>query len=61
MYVCNCNGIREREVHQAALEGADRACEVFQRQGCKAQCGRCVQEMQTFLNNVRNNVALAAE
>lgn len=61
MYVCNCNGIREREVHQAALEGADHACEVFLRQGCKAQCGRCVQEMQTFLNNVRTNVALAAE
>jgi bacterioferritin-associated ferredoxin len=61
MYVCNCNGIRERQVRHAAQSGAKRACEVFQQNKCAAKCGRCIEEMQVFLNSARNNYAIAAE
>ena len=61
MYVCNCNGIRERQVLEAAERGAQRSCEVFIHNRCAAKCGRCVEEMQAFLSNIRNNHAMAAE
>ncbi|HEY2048410.1 MAG TPA: (2Fe-2S)-binding protein, partial [Caulobacteraceae bacterium] len=34
MYVCNCNGIRERDVDAAISAGAKRPAEVFRR--CQA-------------------------
>ncbi len=61
MYVCNCNGIREHQVLEAAECGARRSCEVFMKNGCAAKCGRCVEEMQAFLTNISNNYAIAAE
>ncbi|MBW8860747.1 MAG: (2Fe-2S)-binding protein [Caulobacter sp.] len=36
MYVCNCNGIREREVRAAIDAGATRPAEVFRHKGCQA-------------------------
>jgi bacterioferritin-associated ferredoxin len=61
MYVCNCNGIRERDVLAAADDGAMHPSEVFLRQGCRAQCGRCVEEMRAFLTCNSNKHAHAAE
>lgn len=61
MYVCNCNGIRERDLHQAAEDGAEHPAQVFRRHGCMAKCGRCVQEMQSFLQSASNKTAIAAE
>jgi bacterioferritin-associated ferredoxin len=61
MYVCNCNAIRERDVLSAIEDGASHPAHVFQSQGCRAQCGRCIEEMQTFLTSVSKKMALAAE
>ncbi len=61
MYVCNCNGISERKVLEAVECGARRPCDVFKQNQCAAKCGRCVEEMRTFLTNVSNNYAIAAE
>jgi bacterioferritin-associated ferredoxin len=61
MYVCNCNGIRERDVLEAAEQGATHPGHVFAKQGCRAQCGRCVEEMRLFLTSVSNKIACAAE
>jgi bacterioferritin-associated ferredoxin len=61
MYVCNCNGIRERQVLQAVESGAQQPCEIFLQHGCAAKCGRCIEEMRVFLTNSRNNYAIAAE
>jgi len=46
LYVCNCNGIREREVRAAIEAGATRPAEVFRHKGCQAQCAKCVCEMR---------------
>jgi bacterioferritin-associated ferredoxin len=61
MYVCNCNGIRERQVLQAVEAGARRPCDVFKQNNCAAKCGRCVEEMRVFLRDNRNEYALAAQ
>lgn len=61
MYVCNCNGIRERDVDAAIADGAAHPAEVFHRHGCRAHCGRCVCEMQDRIQSSRNAFAIAAE
>jgi bacterioferritin-associated ferredoxin len=61
MYVCNCNGLRERDVNRAAESGARHPAQVFQAHGCRVQCGRCVQEMRAFLTSNSDKLALAAE
>jgi bacterioferritin-associated ferredoxin len=45
MFVCNCNGIRCREVEEAIRSGARTPQAVHRRHGCKAQCGRCIPEI----------------
>ena len=49
MYVCNCNGIREREVRAAIASGASRPSEIFRACGQAPQCARCVCDMRQML------------
>ncbi len=41
MYVCNCNGITEREVKTAVASGAWRWKDVHTYYGCEPCCGKC--------------------
>lgn len=41
MYVCICNGIREKQVREAVNDGARTVGKVFKSQGCKADCAKC--------------------
>ena len=61
MYVCNCNGIRERQVRAAIEAGATRPAEVFRVHGCKVQCARCVCEMREMIDQSREALRYAAE
>ena len=45
MFVCNCNGIRCKQVDEAIKAGARRPAAVHAHHGCKAQCGRCLPEI----------------
>ena len=45
MFVCNCNGIRCKQVDEAIRAGARRPAAVHAHHGCKAQCGRCLPEI----------------
>ena len=45
MFVCNCNGIRCKQVDEAIRAGARRPQAVHAHHGCKAQCGRCLPEI----------------
>ena len=49
MYVCNCNGIREREVRAAIEQGASRPSEVFRSHGSAPQCAKCVCDMRGMI------------
>ncbi|MHC3126133.1 hypothetical protein OB03_01980 [Brevundimonas sp. GN22] len=61
MYVCNCNGIRARDVHFAIEAGAKRPKDIFASQGCKAQCAKCVCEMREMIHESEHAYAMAAE
>lgn len=61
MYVCNCNGLRRRDVAQAIDAGAQRPRDVFARHQCQAQCAKCVCEMREMIAETRQAFALAAE
>ena len=61
MYVCNCNGIREREVRAAIASGASRPAQIFKACSAHAQCARCVCDMRKLLDEERETLKYAAE
>ena len=61
MYVCNCNGIRERDVRQAIEQGATRPAHVFRHAGCQAECAKCVCDMRGMITEARETLRYAAE
>lgn len=61
MYVCNCNGIREREVRAAIAAGASRPAQIFKACDSQAQCARCVCDMRRMLDEEQQMMSFAAE
>ena len=61
MYVCNCNGLRQRDVALAIQAGAQRPREIFARNQCQAQCAKCVCEMRQMIQDASEPYAMAAE
>jgi bacterioferritin-associated ferredoxin len=45
MYVCNCNGVRERDADRAIAAGAMTPRAVLRACGVDPQCGRCLPEL----------------
>jgi bacterioferritin-associated ferredoxin len=61
VYVCNCNGIREREVRAVIDAGASWPADVFKAKACAPKCGRCVCDMRDMIEAARETLPLAAE
>ena len=61
MYVCNCNGIREREVRSAIEAGATRPVEIFKAADCTPRCARCVCDMRRMIDESAEALRYAAE
>ncbi len=61
VYVCNCNGLRQRDVAQAIESGACRPRDIFASHQCQAQCAKCVCEMRQMIQDSREAFAMAAE
>ena len=61
MYVCNCNGIRERDVHQAIEAGASKPADVFRHCQGVAQCAKCVCDMRCMIQASKEGLRIAAE
>jgi bacterioferritin-associated ferredoxin len=61
MYVCNCNGIREREVHAAIEAGASRPVDVFRHCQTQPQCAKCVCDMRRMIQGCEDALRHAAE
>jgi bacterioferritin-associated ferredoxin len=45
MYVCNCNGVKRREVDEAIRGGADDPEAVLGHFGLEPCCGRCLPDI----------------
>ena len=61
LYVCNCNGIRERDVRAAIDQGATRPVDVFRHADCKPQCAKCVCDMRCMIEEQAVAMKFAAE
>jgi bacterioferritin-associated ferredoxin len=61
MYVCNCNGIRERQVHEALEAGAERPAEVFRHCQAAPQCAKCVCDLHRMIRASKEAMLCAAE
>lgn len=61
MYVCNCNGIRERDVLKAIEAGASKPVEVFRHCQGAAQCAKCVCDMRRLIQDSTEALRIAAE
>ncbi|OYX40201.1 MULTISPECIES: bacterioferritin-associated ferredoxin [unclassified Sphingomonas] len=53
MVVCVCNAIREREVRQAARDGATSACAAYRALGRQPKCGQCVPFARSIIDQER--------
>ena len=61
VYVCNCNGIREREARAAIEAGAARPADIFRHCQSAARCAKCVCDMRRMIQERRSALAYAAE
>jgi len=59
MYVCICNGHRDRDIRDAARRGLKCAREIYRELGKPARCGRCL-ELATRLVEEVHSAAPAA-
>ncbi|KAA9013407.1 MULTISPECIES: (2Fe-2S)-binding protein [Sphingobium] len=49
MVVCVCNAIREKDVREAARNGADTPCSAYAQYGRRPKCGQCVPFARTLI------------
>ena len=61
MYVCNCNGLREREVRLILKNVIEEPAEVHRALGCEPRCGRCLKDIQRMRDQEMQAAATAAE
>ena len=58
MYVCICNALRDRELEAAAHDACASSstpmvADVFKRCGTRPQCGRCLPDVATMIDDAR--------
>ncbi len=61
MYVCNCNGIRERDARAAIQAGACSPSQIFRSRQCSPRCAKCVCDMRRMIEESRQALRFAAE
>ena len=50
MYVCICNAVTDKQIRRAAARGVDNIYELREHLGVAANCGSCVDQAQSILN-----------
>jgi bacterioferritin-associated ferredoxin len=61
VYVCNCNGIPERQVRAAIAAGADKPAQIFRRCQSAPRCAKCVCDMRRMIRESHEALRFAAE
>lgn len=42
MVVCICNAVREKDLREAARNGARSPAKAYRSLGCQVKCGQCI-------------------
>ena len=61
MYVCNCNGLRERDAKCAIEGGAQSPQHVHRVCGVKTQCGLCYDQLRQMIQESAKASAYSGE
>lgn len=61
MYVCNCNGIRERDARAAIAAGAIKPAAIFHHCQAAPRCAKCVCDMRRMIQASKETLRFAAE
>ena len=51
MYVCICNAFTCKDVKRLKSEGVEKSGQVYKKLGCKMQCGKCLDTIETLLKD----------
>ena len=54
MYVCLCQGIKERHVRRAVHDGAETVAGVYRCLGKRPECGQCANHMHSMICDLTN-------
>jgi bacterioferritin-associated ferredoxin len=54
MYICVCNGVTDRDIHEAVKQGAERMRDLRICLGVAGQCGVCACHAKMTLEKVRD-------
>ena len=49
MYVCICNGFTCKDVKKLRGAGVSKSGQVYKKLGCKMQCGKCLETIDSLL------------
>ena len=61
MYVCICQAVTERQIHQAVHAGARTLQDLRRELGVAAECGRCATCARQCLSDVQEGFAGAMQ
>ena len=61
MYVCICNGHRERDIREAAKTGLRCVRSVYRHLGKPPQCGRCLTFAARVIDEVHHETVRSAQ
>ena len=56
MYVCNCKGITDNDIRNAASEGVKNLRSLRQRTGATGQCGKCTTHAKAVLKEALKDI-----
>ena len=57
MYVCNCNGVRGRDVDAAIAAGARSARDVLAKNAAEPCCGQCLPDIAQLIEEAQGAAA----
>jgi len=60
MYVCICNSVTDRDIHEAAARGARTVKDLRRELGVASDCGKCASCAREVLCEARREAALPA-
>jgi bacterioferritin-associated ferredoxin len=61
LYICICNGLRQRDAHAAIEAGASKPAQIFRHHQCRPQCAKCVCELRRMIQDRQEALRYAAE
>ncbi|NRA23748.1 MAG: (2Fe-2S)-binding protein [Oleispira sp.] len=58
MYVCICNAVNEKAIHQAVSDGAKSVRDVRRCLNVGSQCGQCVRHAHEVVEQAKSQIEL---